>query len=130
MLNYYIPATMTDFVFDVNESISLNCRSEELRVVGPNTDVTMNTFPGTLELKKPGVYTVTQTPISGNQVVETFYVRMPASESNTADVVDVLNNPYFVNNEMDDMQDLLFYFAMALVILLFLEWWLQSRKQF
>ena len=130
ILNYYIPATMTEYVFDVNETIELNCRSQELRVVGPGTDVTMNTFPGTLKLKTPGVYTATQTPISGTQVVETFYVRLPASESNTAAVVDVLENPYFMEAGMDDIQDLLVYFAMALVILLFVEWWLQSRKQF
>ena len=43
---------------------------------------------------------------------------------------DVLTNPYFYEaNENEDL-DLLFYFAMALVILLFMEWWLQSRKQF
>ena len=87
-------------------------------------------YPGTLKLKTPGVYTATQTPISGTKVVESFYVRLPASESNTAAVVDVLDNPYFMEAGMDDIQDLLVYFAMALVILLFVEWWLQSRKQF
>ena len=129
-LNYYIPATMTEYVFNVNESVKLNSRSEKLSVVGPMTNIEMTKFPGTVDLKKPGVYTVTQVPISGNKVVENFYVRIPAAESNTAAVEDVLTNPYFYEaNENEDL-DLLFYFAMALVILLFMEWWLQSRKQF
>ena len=130
VLNYYIPATMTEYVFNVNESVKLNSRSEKLSVVGPMTNIEMTKFPGTVDLKKPGVYTVTQVPISGNKVVENFYVRIPAAESNTAAVEDVLTNPYFYEaNENEDL-DLLFYFAMALVILLFMEWWLQSRKQF
>lgn len=130
VFNYYMPVTMDDFVFDVNETISLNCRSSQLEVKGPKTEVKMTEFPGKLVLKNPGVYTVTQMPISGKEVVENFYVRIPAAESNTAAVEDVLTNPYYL--EKDDMGDvdLLFYFAAALVALLFVEWILQSREQF
>ena len=101
-----------------------------MEVKGPKTEVKMTEFPGKLVLKNPGVYTVTQMPISGKEVVENFYVRIPAAESNTAAVEDVLTNPYYL--EKDDMGDvdLLFYFAAALVALLFVEWFLQSREQF
>ena len=130
IFNYYMPATMDDFVFDVNESITLNCRSDRLVVEGPKTEVKLTEFPGKLELKNPGAYTVTQMPISGVELRENFYVRIPAAESNTAAVEDVLTNPYYL--EKDDMGDwdLLFYFAAALVALLFVEWILQSREQF
>ena len=129
-LNYYMPSTMSEYVFNVNSSVQLNCRSEQLQVTGPMTDTVITQFPGTVELKKPGVYTVTQVPISGNTVVENFFVRIPAAESNTAAVEDTLTNPYFLEETGDDDLDLIYYFAMALVILLFLEWILQSRKQF
>ena len=125
-----MPSTLDGYVFNVNESIQLNCRSEKLNVMGPMTDVELTQFPGKVDLKKPGVYTVTQVPISGETVVENFYVRLPAIESNIAAVEDTLENPYFPEAENDGDMDLVFFFAMALVILLFVEWWLQSRKQF
>ena len=128
--NYYIPSTMEEHVFNVNESIALNSRSEQLNVMGPKTEVVMTEFPGTVDLKTPGVYTVTQMPISGKEVVENFYVRIPAGESNTAAVEDALTNPYFYEEEGIGDRDLVFYFALALIALLFIEWWLQLRKQF
>jgi hypothetical protein len=129
-LNFYIPATMSEYVYDVNTSIKLNARSDKLNIDGPMTSIEMTKFPGTVDLQKPGVYTVTQVPISGNTVVENFYVRIPVAESNTAAVEDTLTNPYFYESTENDDLDLLFYFAMALVALLFLEWGLQARKQF
>ena len=129
-LNYFIPNTMDEYVINVNESIKLNSRSDKLTVVGPQTNIEMVQFPGAVDLKNPGVYTVTQVPISGKTVVENFFVRIPASESNTAAVEDTLTNPYFYEAKENEDLDLLFYFAMALVALLFLEWGLQARKQF
>ena len=123
-------STMEEHVFNVNESIALNSRSEQLNVMGPKTEVVMTEFPGTVDLKTPGVYTVTQMPISGKEVVENFYVRIPAGESNTAAVEDALTNPYFYEEEGIGDRDLVFYFALALIALLFIEWWLQLRKQF
>ena len=81
-------------------------------------------------LKNPGVYTVTQMPISGVEVVESFFVKIPAEECNTARTVDTLPNPYVEKVEEGFDYDLLMYFALALVVLLFAEWWLQSREYF
>ena len=130
LIEYYIPSTVTEYVFDVNQSIDLGARSEELNVVGNGVDTTITEFPSNLLLVKPGVYTVSQTPISGEEVIENFYVKIPAYESNIMGREDVLTNPYLFTDPVQDNTDLILYFAIALVVLLFCEWWLNIREQY
>jgi hypothetical protein len=131
ILEHYIPSTIEEYVFEVNDEISLNSRSEYLMITDPNNKETeLRTFPDTMLLKTPGLYKISQTPISGEEVSEYFYVKLPASESNITASEDALSNPFFVEREEIDNQDLLLYFALALVALLLAEWWLQSREQF
>ncbi len=130
MIEYFSPSTVTEYVFDINEEISLNARGDSLDVSGPGVNTTIEEFPGKITLTQPGVYTLSQTPISGDSVVETFYVKLPAEESDIYYEVDTLVNPFFIERpEVEDL-DLLLYFAIALVALLFVEWWLHSREQF
>ena len=130
MLEYYMPSTVTTHIFDVGSTVTLGARSETLFVTGPNLDSVFTEFPVTLELNNPGVYTVSQTPLSGNEIVENFYVRIPAEESNILAVVDSLQNPIYFEAEEDNNLDLLLYLAIALVVLLFAEWWLHTREQY
>ncbi|MBE6978276.1 MAG: VWA domain-containing protein [Ruminococcaceae bacterium] len=130
LIEHYIPSTVTEYVFDVNESIDLGARSEELNVVGNGVDTTITEFPSNLLLVKPGVYTVSQTPISGVDIIENFYVKIPASESNIQGREDTLVNPYLYTDPVEDITDLILYFAIALVVLLFCEWWLNIREQY
>ena len=130
VLNYYFPETVEKYVYEVNDEITLNARGPQLDISGPGINKTVTTFPGSLTIQKPGTYTLLQVPLSGSDIVENFYVRIPASESNTEAVIDVLENPFFPPREEAPDLDLVFYFALALVCLLFAEWWLQSREQF
>jgi hypothetical protein len=54
-------------------------------------------------------------------------VRIPKEESNIWAVEDALENPYKTVDDTNYYNDLLVYLAGALVAILFLEWWLQSR---
>ena len=131
LFEFYSPSTLTEYVFEINEEVLLNARSQLLTVTdkyGNETELTE--FPGTMQLKTPGTYEVTQTPISGEAVTEKFFVKMPETECNIAEEIDSLTNPYFAVKEEKADFDLLLYFALALVALLFVEWWLQSREQF
>ena len=131
VLEYYIPSTLTETVYEVNETVSLNSRSEFLLLTDPNnTETELRTFPDSILLKTPGLYKVSQTPISGEEVSEYFFVKLPAAESNINTSEDTLSNPFFVEREEIENQDLLLYFALALIALLFAEWWLQSKEQF
>ena len=122
---------MTETVYEVNETVSLNSRSEFLLLTDPNnTETELRTFPDSILLKTPGLYKVSQTPLSGEEVSEYFFVKLPAAESNINTSEDTLSNPFFVEREEIENQDLLLYFALALVALLLAEWWLQSREQF
>jgi hypothetical protein len=129
LIEYYSPSTFTDHVFEVNDTVSFDSRSEEVTVVGPSVNETITDFPGTLTPKNPGTYTVTQTPISGKEVKEAIFVHIPASESNIGAEEDSLTGPAFLENDADVRTDLLFYFALALIVLLFAEWWLHSREK-
>ena len=131
MFQYYIPSTLTEFVFDVNDELSLNSRSDELLVEDELENKTeLTEFPGVITLTTPGTYKVTYTPISGNEVTEYFFVKIPESECDIAPIEDTLQPPYFATYQDSADFDLLIYFALALVALLFVEWWLQSREQF
>ena len=131
IFQYYSPATLTEYVYEVNDEVSLNSRSEMLVVTDKDENETEITeFPSTLPLKTPGVYAVSQTPIDGEKVTEYFFVKLPESECNIAEELDSLSNPYFAAVEEKADFDLLMYFALTLVLLLLAEWWLQSREQF
>lgn len=130
MVEYYMPSTVTTHIFDVGSTVTLGARAETLFVTGPNLDSVFTEFPATVQLNNPGVYTVSQTILSGNEIIENFYVRIPAEESNILLVVDSLQNPIFFEAEEDSNLDLLIYLAIALVVLLFAEWWLHTREQY
>ena len=129
VINYYMPTTFEKDVVEIYENVTLHSRSEKLSVVGPgNINETFKEFPATIEASAPGLYTVTQTPISGQQIVENFFVTIPAEQSNIVREIDSLTNPYYPPTDEESAIDFVFYFALAVVALLFLEWWLKSRE--
>ena len=130
LINHYFPETIGSYVYEVNDTVDLNARAPLLSVSGPNLNQSIESFPQSMTFTLPGTYTLLQVPISGSDIVENFYVRIPVAESNSEAVFDELQNPYYPPQEEVPDLDLVFYFALALVCLLFLEWWLQSREQF
>ncbi len=131
LLNYFMPATVEKNAYDVNETISVNARSLELVVNDPNgVEMRVEAFPSEITLSLPGTYSMTQTPMSGLETTENIYVKSPASESNITCKLDSLVNPYIELDQEEDDFDPIFYFALAIVALLFAEWWLQSREHF
>ena len=130
IMNYFFRETVKDgYVYEPGELINLDARAKVLEVIGPQTELSLEELPAQISLSVPGTYTLTQVLMSGNPVIENIYVKIPASESNISLEEDLLPNPYFFEGTEDSIFDLLFYFALAVVVLLFAEWWLQSRKQ-
>ncbi len=133
MLEYYLPSTLTQYVFDVDDTVQLNARGKDLAVSGPNINVKPQEVPFTLELPMYGPYTVTQTLRSGEDdytVSQSFFVKIPAAESDLFAVEDMLARPYVEQAPDPEDYSLLIWVALAAVALLFLEWWLQSREYF
>lgn len=127
LLNYFLPSTVRGNAFEVNERVSLNARGPELFVSG-NAELTFDSFPATLALELPGTYDLTQTTYFGKSVTESIYVRIPVGESDIHKIEDSVAEPYSEKDKSEFYKDLLLYLAIALVALLFAEWWLQSRE--
>lgn len=130
LFQYFEPTTIAGSVAEVSDTITLNARGTDLMVNGPGMKQELDTIPAEITFIQPGTYTLTQRLISGKDAVESIYVKIPAEESNLFREVDQLNSPYVEQKEQPQDLDLMFYFAIAMVALLFAEWWLQSREQF
>lgn len=129
ILEYFLPSTLSEHSFDINEVISLDARSDELSISsldGTYKDM-FKEFPQEIVLTRPGSYTLTQTPISGTPQVEQFFVKIPASESNISQTHDELYDLIVAKKKPAENLDLLLYFAAALVALIFLERLLQAQ---
>ena len=130
MLNHYIPSTLEDYLYEVNDTVPLNARGAELEIEGPGTKLVLDQFPNSLYVTEPGVYTLGQETVSGDYVVESVYVKIPARESNIKLVEDQLTNPYVEDVVEIEDKDLMYYFALILLALLFCEWLLQLKEYF
>lgn len=130
LFQYFMPATITDFTYQVGDSVTLRARGQELLVSGGNLDLTLTEFPHTLVVDKPGSYTLSQFDFAGEYIIENFFVGMPKTESNITKEIGALPLLYVEEIIEQEDKDLLVYFAAAIVALMLLEWWLQSREYF
>ena len=71
-----------------------------------------------------------QTLLSGTVVVSNIYVKMPSDQSNIFRTVDALEGVAAKAPDREEDKDLVVYVAAALIALMFIEWWLQSREHF
>ncbi|MBQ8374113.1 MAG: BatA and WFA domain-containing protein [Clostridia bacterium] len=125
VMEYFFPVTVDGNSFEVNEKVALAARGDSLTVSGIEAPITE--FPTNLTLSAPGTYTLTQT-VFGEKLEDKIYVRIPASESNIVAVLEGLDDPYRPASTEDYLEDLLLALSIALVALIFIEWWLQSRE--
>ena len=70
---------------------------------------------------EPVTYTFSQTTYFGDDLSENVFVHMPAYESDIFKVEDGLTAPYVEMDITDYFKDLLLYFAIGLVALIFIE---------
>ena len=89
--------------------------------------LTVKEFPYKIKFEIPGAYSVKEETYTGKIISQELFVRTPAEESNLFAVGENFTDPYKNKDKIEFYKDLLFYIALALVALLFIEWWLQSR---
>jgi hypothetical protein len=131
VFNYFIPTTISSNAFEIGDTVELNSRGNNLKVEGNGIDYSVEGKTGSIVVNRPGTYTVTQTPMAGDTLlIENFYVRIPEEKSNLTRQVDALPLADVEVETRIEFEDLLFYFAIALVSLLFVEWMLQIKKNF
>lgn len=131
LLNYYIPSTITSNSFEIGDNVAFHARGTELKVTGNGEEHAFEGAEGSLIVNHPGTYTVTQKPMQGDHlIIENFFVKIPSAESNITKEVDALPMMNVERNVELKHEDLLFYFAIALVTFMFAEWYLQSKKTY
>ena len=128
-INHFFPVALEEYVYETGDKLSVNVTTNLLEVTGPDTMLEFEQFPAEWTVDNPGTYTLMRDSLSGNPIVENIFVKLPAEENNTNLTLDVLENPYFYSDADSLDLDLLFWFALAIVALLFIEWWLKSREQ-
>lgn len=128
-MSYFFPATLESSSFGVYEDITLNARGSSLEVISPKDGKQVyRDFPATITANVPGTYTVMQTLLGNKRLVENFYVRVDASESNTRSVVATLDTPEYTPIVKEWYDDLLVYIAAALFVLSVAEWLLHIKE--
>ena len=131
LIDYYFPATVNGNTFAVGEKIELNSRGEKVTVNGGMSEeipIDYTSFPTTLVFDRPGACTISQRTYFDKELAENIYIGIAKSESMLTEERYALENPFTERDDSDYFNDLLVYLAAALVALLFVEWWLQSRE--
>jgi len=131
---HFLPTTVEGNSFSVNESITLRARGESITVKATNStdEITYTEFPTQIKLSTPGTYELHQV-FRNDQIkdqIDKIFVKLPESVSNIFAEEDILENPMVYTAEGRDIIDLLIYFAIAIVAILFVEWILQLRINF
>lgn len=133
VLNNWMPVIVPGHTFDVHEKVTVNSRGESATVTSTATqdsEIVLNEFPASITLDLPGTYTIRQTTDFGKEIVAQIYVKIPAEESNIWSKEDTCGNPYLVDSMGTTYKDLILYFAIVFVVMLFCEWILHSRENF
>lgn len=124
---YFFPSTVNGNSFEVNDTLALNARGDELDIVKGQVKKTVKEFPATFTVADPGQYTLTQITWANKEITEFIFVKVPTSESEITKKGESLKNPYQAPDKSQYFEDWMIYIAAAMTALLFIEWWLSSR---
>lgn len=129
MFFHFVPPTIEKSSFEVDEQIAIKARGLSVEVSKDDKILdTFITFPSSMVVTLPGTYVLKQELLSGDVLIEQVFVKIPAQESNIVRVEEKLPEIDRPEAEKDTYIDWLVYLAGAMVALLFMEWWLQSRE--
>ena len=125
VFNYYFPPTVDRYYYEVGDAVTVNSRGESVQITASSDSYgdipAITEFPYTMTFTMPGTYTFSQTTYFGDDLSENVFVHMPAYESDIFKVEDGLTAPYVEMDMTDYFKDLLLYFAIGLVALIFIE---------
>lgn len=130
MVNYFMPYTLTDYDYTIGESADVNCKGVSISVRSESgATSTLSRFPTQYTFTEIGTYTfTTRFGLDKDNEIRKVYVHMPSSASllfNISEFRIPLNNEE-VTSEMGT--DIFLYFAIAILVLLAVEWFLQFKE--
>ncbi len=134
LFDYFLPSTVVGTCFNVNENVTVHARgssvmlSSEQGVFEP-FEFLEEELPCMYSFDTPGTYNFDVRTYFGDRAQDKIFVRTPAAESNINVVEEALADPFAEQEIKNRYDDLLVWFAAALVALLFAEWALHSREK-
>ncbi len=130
ILEYYMPLTLTEYNYQIDETATLNCKGVRIDVTDPEGEKVeeLREFPAEYELSEIGTYTFTTLfALNKPSEIRSVFVRPPLSESSLFQVADL---GLIINNEdifAKNTKDMFLIFACIILALLFVEWILQFK---
>ena len=128
MFSHFFPTMVNGNAFNVNEEVQINAMADTLEILGYDYYQKLDTFPATFVTSVPGTYTLKQINFVGVEFREQIYVRMPKEESDIFKKGVALRDLDLAYSKDEFFEDLLFYIAIGLVSVAFIEWWLRNHK--
>lgn len=135
--NYSVIPTFDQYIYDAESDITFNVNpmTDSMTIANGDLIETYDTFPVVQHVSALGTYQVVQLYRDGQTKIETFYVRIARSESDFSTQGDVILSPAVsqeVNQSFikEDLRSLIPYFAIALLVLIMVEWEVQYREQY
>jgi hypothetical protein len=131
MFSYFIPATLDSNSYEIGDVVEITARGDSLTLSGVGLDMAFENGRGEVIINTPGTYTVSQL-LSGKTEpeIEQFFVEISDFESNITKKIDALPLADVDVPERVEFVDIILYFAIALVSVMFIEWWLYTRKNY
>lgn len=127
----FMPPTVRGNVFEVGQDVTLNARGNKLTMVYGSDSSEITELPSLMRFDKPGIYRLEPESYFPDKQLgyDEIFVKAPAAESNIFASGMALKAIYIDKDESDQAyQDLMVYFAAAMLALLFTEWFLQSQE--
>ena len=128
MFTYFFPTMVSGNAFNVNEEVTINSMSGTMEILGYDYYQKLDSFPATFVSGVPGTYTLKQINFVGVEFREQIYIRMPEEESDIFKKGVAIRDLNVEYDKDEFFEDLLFYIAIGLVSLAFIEWWLRNHK--
>lgn len=138
-----IKDTIEKGVYNVGDVVTINAKvlTSELYF---NNKIEMNEINYQNEINvtvdEPGIFEIKQVLNNGKVIIDKMFVKTPENESNFRYTVDQLAVEKYVNLELGiegtpgansfDYSSLVVYFAIALLVLVIIEWVVQYREQY
>ena len=130
MVNYFMPYTLEGYDYTIGESAAVDCKGVSISVRSESgVTSTLSRFPTQYTFTDIGTYTfTTRFGLEKDNEIRKVYVHMPSTESslfNMSEIRILLNNEE-ITDEMGT--DIFLYFAIAILVLLAVEWFLQFKE--
>lgn len=135
LFDYSLPSTIEQQLLYTGTKLTIEPKLGVYRMIVEHdgNEIAYDSFPLELDLKNPGTYTITQKFPDKPDDTTSFYVKVPESESyqiiNGGELI-LPNIPASNQQLSSDLMDLIPYFALALFVLLLIEWEVQYREQY